>query len=230
MPAAIKNNNKMDANLTVRQAAINDIDFVIEALIEADKSGSQMISTCSIFALSEDEYKEILRDILSQDIENYDYYLSGFLIAELNGEYVGASGSWLEGGDGTPSGVIKSTMLFPYLDKAKISDIKNNIQIIKGSNLPREAGALQLEYVYVREKYRGHGIFTKVVRENIERNLSKYTFSKVQSILFKENYKSYSAFLKFGYKVVEERKAENPEILRFFPFNVKILMEFYLDK
>ncbi len=220
----------MNPNLIIRKATIDDIDFVSEALIEADKSSSPIVSTCKIFDLAEENYKIILREILIQDIEYYDYYLSGFLIAELNGEYVGASGSWLEAGNGTPSGIIKMTMLLAYLDKANISKIKDNIQIIKGLNPTREPGALQLEYIYIREKYRGQGFFAKIVSENINWNLNKYNFSKVQSILFKENSNSYFSFLKFGYKVVEEKKVDNPKVLDFYPFNTKILMELSLER
>ncbi len=220
----------MNSNLIIRKATLEDIDFISEVLIEADKSSSQLISTCKIFALAKENYKIILNDILSHDVEYYDYYLSGFLITELNGEYVGASGSWLEGGGGTPSGIIKTTMLLSYLDKANISIIKNNIQIIKDLNLTREIGALQIENVYIREKYRGQGYFSKIISENIKWNLTKYNFSKVQSILFKENFNSYFSFLKFGYKVVEEKKVDNPKILDFYPFNSKLLMELSTEK
>ncbi len=217
-------------NLNIRQATFNDIEFVIEAIIEADKSGTQMISTCNVFSLSTDEYKNILNDLLRQDIENYDYYLSGFLVAELNGESIGTSGSWLEGGGGKPSGVVKGEVLFSYLDRSKLSNVKNNIKIISGSNLPREIGALQLEYVYIRKDYRGKGIFSQIVSKNIKRNLDKYSFSKVQSILFKANHKSYSAFLKLGYEIIQENKSSNPEILKFFPYDTKIIMELNQDK
>ncbi len=215
----------MNNEVIIRSAAADDIDFVIEAIIEADKSGSDMISVCNIFEITEQEYKKILFNMLSQNIDNYDYYLCGFVIAETNGEYAGACGSWLEGAEGIQSGIIKSTVLFPYLNKEKIIRIKNNLRIIKETALPREIGTLQIENVYVKEKYRGSGIFYLMVTENIKRNLKKYSFTKVQSILLKKNYKSYSAFLKFGYKIVSEKRSENPDILKFLPYDTRILME-----
>ncbi|MCL5029595.1 MAG: hypothetical protein M1480_11345 [Bacteroidetes bacterium] len=215
----------MNNEVIIRQATIDDINFVIEAIIEADKSSTDMISLCNVFAFDADEYKKILFDILNQNIENYDYFLSGYVIAETNGEYVGACGSWLEGADGVQSGIIKSTMLFPYIKDEKIDEIKNNLQIIKEFTLNREIGALQIENIYVREKFRGCGIFYLLVTENIKRNKKKYSFTKVQPILLKSNYKSYSAFLKFGYKIVCEKRTHNPEILKFFPYDTRILME-----
>ena len=220
----------MNSSLIIRKATIDDIDFISEAIIEADKSSTKTVSTCKIFALTENNYKIILQDILVQDIEYYDYYLSGFLIAELNGEYIGTCGSWLEGGNETPSGMTKTTMLLSHLDKSSASLIKNNLQIIKNLTLTRETGALQLEYVYIREKYRGQGFFAKIVSESIKWNFTKYNFSKVQSILLKGNYNSYFAFLKFGYIIVAEKKVDDPKILDFYPFNTKILMEYNEDK
>lgn len=220
----------MIENLQMKQATVEDIDFVIEAIIESEKSGTDVISSCNIFGISEDEFKEILKEALPQNVEGYDYYLSGFLIAESNGEYAGASGSWLEGVNGTPSGILKATILFPYLERTKIKQICKNTQIIKGLTLPREAGTLQLEHGYVREKFRRKGVFVNMVTENIKRNLDKYSFTKAQVILFKDNYKSYYGNLKIGCEVIEERKVDNPEILKFFPYNTKVLMEFNEEK
>ncbi len=220
----------MISDLSIRQATANDIDFVIEAIIESEKGTSNVVSSCNIFNLPEDRFKEILKDVLNQDIENYDYYLSGFLIAESNGEYIGASGSWIENADGTPSGLIKATVLFPYLDKTKMKEINKNSQIIKNLTFTRKNGTLQLEHGYVREKYRRQGVFSQLVMENIKRNFHKNEFPLSQVVLFKQNYKSYNANLKVGYQVVEEKKVEDPVVLNYFPYNTKVLMEFGQDK
>ena len=219
----------MIENLNVRQANSDDIEFVIKAIFESEKSSSEIISSCKIFLLSEDQFKEILMDVLKQDIPNYDYYLSGFLIAEKNGEHVGALGSWLEAEDGTPSGIIKATILFPYLDKNTIKNLNKNTKVIKGLTINREVGALQLEHGYVRPEFRRQGVFTRLIKEHVIRYTQRYdSIEKVQGIIFKENYKSYNAHLKVGYKVIEEKTVEDPAIFNFFPFNTKILVE--LDK
>ncbi|MHB8580334.1 MAG: hypothetical protein ACYDA4_10820 [Ignavibacteriaceae bacterium] len=216
-------------NLNIRRATFNDIDFVIEAILESEKSGTNVISSCNIFGLSVDKFKEILREILAQDIEEYDYYLSGFIVAEKNGEYVGALGSFYENSE-TPSGRIKATILFQYLDKSKMKEISKNSRIIKGITPGREPGCLQLEHGYVREQFRRQGVFLTLIKENIIRNLEKYSFPKVQGILLKDNYKSYNAHLKFGYEVVDERRVDDSEIFNFFPYNTKVLMEFNQEK
>jgi hypothetical protein len=212
-------------NLIFRKANDDDIEFVIEAIIESEKSGSDMVSSCKIFNFTENEFKNILKEILLQDIPNYDYYLSGFLIAEFNGEKIGTVGSWLEAADGTASGMVKATVLFQYLGAAKFKEINKNTKVIKGLTLNREPGTLQLEHGYTKEKFRRQSIFTNVIKRNIKENLQHHNFSKVQGILFNENYKSFKAHLKLGYNVVEEKKVEDPEILKYFPYNSKVLME-----
>ena len=215
--------------MIIRKAGINDIDFIIETIIESEKSSSNVISSCNIFALSEEKFKEILVEILKQNVPNYDYYLSGFLIAEVDGKYVGALGSWYEAADETPSGIIKATILFPYLDRTKMKDISKNTKVIKGLTINREPHTLQLEHGYTCEQYRRQGVFSSLIKANIVRNLQKYSkLEKVQGVLFKANYKSYNAHLKIGYKVVEEKHVDDPEVLNFFPFDTKVLME--LDK
>ena len=220
----------MIEDLNIRRATINDIDFVIEAIIESEKGTSNVVSSCNIFNLPEVRFKEILKDVLEQDIENYDYYLSGFLVAESKGEYIGASGSWIENIDGTPSGLIKATVLFPFLDRTKMKEVNKNSQVIKNLTFARKNGTLQLEHGYVREKYRRQGVFTRLVKENIKSNYSKNQFPLSQVVLFKQNYKSYNANLKVGYQVVEEKRVEDPVVLQYFPYNTKVLMEFNQDK
>ena len=215
----------MIENLKFRNATSDDVDFVIEAIIESEKSGTEMISSCKIFNFTEKEFKNILREILVQDIPGYDYYLSGFIIAELHGEKIGTVGSWIEASSGTASGMVKATVLFQYLGAAKFKEINKNTKVIKGLTLNREPGTLQLEHGYTKEKFRRQGVFTSVIKENIKGNLRDYSFLKVQGILFNENYKSFKAHLKLGYKVIEEKKVADPDIFKFFPYNTKVLME-----
>ncbi len=220
----------MIEGLSIRQATSDDIDFVIEAIFESEKSGSQMVSSCNVFGISLERFKDILKEVLQQNLNYYDYFLSGFVVAEVNGEYAGALGSWMEAGGGTPSGIIKATILFQHIDKSRIKDINQNTRVIKGITPPREVGTLQLEHGYTKEKFRRQGVFTYMIRENIKRNYAAHPFSKVQGILFKENYKSYNCHLKFGYVVVDERTVDDPEVLKFFPYNTKVLMEFSGEK
>jgi RimJ/RimL family protein N-acetyltransferase len=221
----------MIENINVRQATFDDVDFIIEAIVESEKSSSDVISSCNVFGLSEERFKEIIRKVLLENVPNYDYYLSGFILAEKGGEYIGAMGSWIEAAEGVPSGVIKTTILFPYLDKDKMRQISKNASIVKGLTMNREPGTLQLEHDYTRKQYRRQGVFTRLIKENILRNMKEHDeIEKAQVALFKANYKSLNVHLKLGFKIVEEKHVDNPEIFKFFPFDTKVLLELNKEK
>lgn len=217
--------------MQIRQAAANDTEFIIETIIEAEKSGSDMISSCKVLGLTEENFKEIMRQILHDNIPDYDYDLSGFLIAEKNDEYLGALGSWLEAADGNPSGIIKATILFPYLDKNKMNEISKNSKVVKGFTINRKPGALQLEHGYTREPYRRQGVFTTLIKEHIKRSLNKHAgIDMVQTALSKENFKSLNAYLKLGFEIAEEKHVDDPEILKLFPYDTRVVMELSKSK
>jgi len=80
----------MEEEVKIRRANRADIDFIIETIIEAEKSLTDKISYCNIFSLSESELLDILRNILSEDITGQDLCYSEYLIAEVNGVVAGA--------------------------------------------------------------------------------------------------------------------------------------------
>ena len=225
----IPDNHSFD-NINLRAAVPSDLEFIIESIIESEKSGSQIISTCNVFGFSEVEYKEILREILLEDINYCEYGLSGFLIAEYNGECVGTYASWIEGLGGISSGILKASILTPFLNKEKVEEMQRNKLFITALALRREVGALQLEYLYVKNNFRRRGLSSLLIKESIKCNLNRYSFTKVQTILFKDNIPSYCTHLKLGFEVTEEKSADNKNVLKYFPYSSRVLMELYYEK
>jgi len=212
-------------NLILRQATENDLEFVIEGIIESEKSGGNIIGTCKIFGISEDEYKNILREILHENVGDYEYSLSGFLIVENKDEYIGISGSWIEQLGGISSGIMKSSIFADYLSKDNYDKLEHNIKLIESISIHREPFAFQLEHIYLRNNFRRLGLFSFLIKENIKRNLSRYPFTKVQTILFRGNAASYYAHLKFGFNISELKITHDNDIFKYFPYNSKVLME-----
>lgn len=213
-----------------RTANTDDLEFIIEAIIESEKSGAELIGTCLIFGISEEEYKNILAEVLMEDVGDYEYSFKGFLIAESNDEYLGTSGSWIEKLDGVSSGIMKTSILTPYLSEQKIGEMRSNMNIINALTIPREPFAFQLEHIYIRKNFRNRGLFSILIKENIKRNLTRYPFNKVQTILFDKNLASFYAHLKFGFEVIEKKAAADKEVLKYFPFDSKVLMELNKEK
>jgi len=216
----------MNEEFTYRRAEERDIDFIADTIIESEKSGTDKLSYCTIFSLEEAEFRRILKDILLEDIGGQELCLSGYLIAEANGEYAGACCSWIEGKDGTSSSIIKANILFYFLgeEKSRIADERS--ELIRKLNFERESGTIQLESGYVTPKYRGKNVCSNIILELIKNEYAKdNTLTKAQMIIAKTNELSYKANHKIGFEIVEERYVEDEEILKLLPSNRMILME-----
>ncbi len=212
-------------NINLRKANINDIDFIIETIIEAEKSNTSVISSCNIFSLTYDEYNEVLRNILTEDYKNYEFSISNFIIAESDGDFVGALCSWIEGIDGTPSSVIKSSLLFDMIGREKIDKNLKNFKLINQLIIDRNKGSLQLEYGYVRKKFRCKGVFSTLIYYHILNHFQKNGNTlNVQSILFRENNISFHALEKLGFVITKEKYCLEKEIYDIFPYNIKVMM------
>ena len=219
----------MIENLSIRNAASQDIDFIIETIIEADKGGTSVISACNILNISEEEYKNILKNILQENIEGQEYSLSGFLIAEINGVQVGALGSWIEGAVGVSSYILYSNILLNYLKREKIQEVLSNFKITKEVSFKREEGAIQFEYGYVKEEFRRKGIYTRLMIESIKNHYKdNKSIPKTQGICFQKNFKSVKAAEKLGFKVTEIKFSDRDELKKIFPYTEKVLLE--MDK
>ncbi len=215
--------NDFIQNVKIRKAEEKDVDFVIETIIEAEKSGTDKIVSCGLFLLTEDKLREILKEILLKDIEDYEYSLSGFLIAEYKDVSIGALGSWIEELNDLPSSIIKANILIPYLDINNLNIIKNRLRKLNNFGVKREKGAIQLEYGYVIHKFRRKGVFTKLIKENIRKHLNgNLNPNKVETILSKNNYKSFNCYNKLKFDVAFEVKTDDEEILQIFPYNTKV--------
>lgn len=212
--------------LKIRLAKIKDIDFLVEAVIEAEKSSTDMCSSCNIFSITENEFADILKKVFQENIEGHEYCHQGYLIAEVNNEYAGALGSWIEEKSGYPSGLLKANLLMNFIDKSKLIEVNRKTQIIKGLHFSKAKNSIQLEHGYTREKFRRQGVFSKLIKETIKYNFeSNPGVTKVQGVLFKGNYKSYNAHLKLKFRISDEKQVDNPDILKIMPYNSKVMME-----
>ena len=209
-------------NIAIRQATADDKDFIITSIIEAEKSGADIISYCAIFSLTEQEFRGILNNILDEEMEGQELCISNFLVAEVDGERAAALSTWVE----EESGMIKSNLLLYFLGGDKITSAASNLSLLNEINIKREIGTLQVECVYTNEKFRGLGIVRQLIDESIKWRLGQgKAFEKAQVILLKNNESATRAYEKAGFTVMEERHSPDKNILKIFPGDTKILME-----
>jgi ribosomal protein S18 acetylase RimI-like enzyme len=216
-------------NLLIRKAIVNDINFIIETIIEAEKSLSNTISYCKIFSLTEEELVNLFQNILMEDIKGQELCYSEYLIAEENSNFVGACASWVEGAEGFSSSVVKANLLMEYFGHEKINEAQHLFKYLHEINIDREPNTLQIVNAYIKPDYRGQGIISKLILEHIEQQKIKYPFiKKVQLRPTGTNESAYKAYNKMGFDFVLEKKIEEDFILDFIPSKSKILMEKYL--
>lgn len=192
--------------LTFRHAKKEDISFIIEGFIEAEKGGSNLVPTQKIFDLSLKDLEEALYNFFNDpEIIDCELSLKSYHIAELNNYPIASICLWVEGINGLSSNAIRMTSWFQFLGKAKFDTIKNNIELVKKYALTRFEDYLQCEYLYVSTQYRKSGILKRLLKEslyNYSQNLQ--SIKGLQTMLFKENVPSYNFFNSRGFNTNEE--------------------------
>jgi ribosomal protein S18 acetylase RimI-like enzyme len=209
-----------------RQAGISDKNFVINAIIEAEKSGTDVISYCAIFRLSEEELRELLGKILDEHLAGQELYLPGFLVAETGGEAIATMSAWIEKEEGMSSNMIKSNLFMYFLDRNKLLSSMAAIEAVNEVNIDRTEGALQIECVYTHPGHRGKGIAAQLIDEQIKWKREKgNTFSKVQIALMGNNQAAIRAYEKAGFCQSQSKSTDNPVLIDLLSCDTKILME-----
>lgn len=211
--------------MEIKKATESDIPFLVETIIAAEKSGTSVFSYSTLFELEEIKVKEILTEILSEDIQGQELCVSDFLIAFVDGVPAGAICGWVEGREG-PSNILKSNVLMFGFGKEHFGKVLNKAHLMEPLTISREEGCLQLESIYVSEKFRGMGIVNALIDAHLLNSKQHNpAVSKAQIILAKDNDAALRAYEKAGFNMVLEKFQPNAEILKYLPTQHKILME-----
>ena len=80
-----------------RDANVEDIDFLVEAIVNAEKGHRDILPYCALFNIPEDELSSVLKKIFRENITDFDFSLRNFMIAEHEGCPVAAYAGWVEG-------------------------------------------------------------------------------------------------------------------------------------
>lgn len=212
--------------IKLRYAGKNDIDFVVHAIVESLKSGTDIVVYCKLFDLSIDEFKSLAKNMLQEDIEGHDFHLGSFLIAEVDGKYAGTCIAWVENSVGFPSSLVRANLLLDFIDKDIIINLHDRFNLMQQTHLERQKNCLQIEFVYVDSNYRGRGIAPLIIEGHIERLKKRFpTITKAQVIASKTNDNALKAYQKIGFKTVIEKTITNEEAIALIPASTIVLME-----
>ena len=212
--------------LVIRQAEVRDVNFLLETIVTAEKSGTEKLSYCGVFSLNESAVVEVLRRIILEDFAGQELCLSGFLIVEIDGKYAAATCSWVEASGGLSSDLIKANLLRHHMPLESMASVLKWAKKLTGLIIPREPGAIQLESVYVRSEYRGQGALEALFSAHIEAHKTKNRSPrKIQIVTSGGNSRANAAYKKMGFDIVYKRSIDSLEIQKILPSCEKFLLE-----
>ena len=214
------------SKLVLRQATLDDMDFIVTTIIEAEKSSTDKIGPANYFEISEEDYRKYLTQMLEEEIDGCEVSISSFVVAEYDGKVVAARGGWLEGDneDKAPSAVLKSNMFTFILPKENLLKGQSKHDIVKDIMIERDMGAYQFENSYTAPDFRGYHIMAELDNWHINRAIEKGA-KKVQVVVCKENEKALKARQRTGFRVVRTYTSHHPLIRDYYPDDTLLLME-----
>jgi ribosomal protein S18 acetylase RimI-like enzyme len=209
-----------------RQATANDISFLVETIVEAEKSGTEILSYSTIFGLTEEESRKYISKMFLEDIDGCELSISSFLIAEQNGKIAASVGAWIEGSEGIPSNVLKGNLLNYTLPKKCIELAISLNSLLSESHIEYIPNTIQIGVVYVAPGYRGMNLVSVLIEKQISLLTKKHpTVSEIYVQVFGNNLPAIKAYEKANFKVYLVKDAPNKEISKYLPSNKKVLMK-----
>lgn len=214
-------------SLLIRKAVAQDLQFIVQAILDAEYGGIGPIPWCALFELSVDEFREILIQILAEDLEGQEWCLSQFYIASYQGNSVAALSAWIENENGQSSSMLMSSLVYHFIPEQKRKEASERMHRFAQLRIGRTSGALQLESIHTHPDYRGNGIIQYLISTVIqEQKIREPELQQVEILLSGSNKSARKAYEKSGFQCVEEVEypEEASEILSLYPGTSKIKM------
>lgn len=217
-----------ESRYTFRNATIADINFLSDVIIEAKKGISNMVGMANLFELPVEELRNYVKQMLEEEIDGCDFSVSGFIVAEYEGEPVAAFGGWVEGEneDNMPSSLLKSNLIGFTIPMCNVLKAKEKGDIISDLQVEKEMGTYQLEYGYTMPEHRGHHLIGRLIElHEIKALASPSKPTKMQVLVYDNNEPAIKAYKKQGFRVVRHYESKHPDVLKIFPHNKELLLE-----
>ena len=217
-------------DIMVRTATAEDVPFLVDTIIEAEKSGTTILTYSTIFGLSEEDARKYIANMLLEEVDGCELSISSFLLAEKEGRIAGAVGAWIEGYEGVPSSILKGNLLNYTLPKSCIEKASALNNLVKELHIEYKDHSIQIGLVYVSAAFRGQGLANILIDAQVKQLMELspgITESFVQ--VFGNNIAAIRSYEKSGYIVVLEKKSEDSRIIKYFPSSSKVLMKRVLN-
>jgi ribosomal protein S18 acetylase RimI-like enzyme len=216
-----------ESGYLIRAASIDDVDFIIDGIISAEKSGSCILSYSTLYDLPEQRVRQIFDIILNEEVSGCEFALDSFLVAERDGRTVGVTAGWIEGFDGNPpSKELKADLISFFFPRESIMAMTQRAYIFRSLDLKREPGTLQIEFVYTGESERGRGVAGLLIENHIVNAVkANPALEKAQVQVNANNYPAIRAYERCGFSACMKVKSDSPDVSGFLPWHERLLME-----
>jgi len=132
----------------------------------------------------------------------------------------------MEGIDGISSGILKLSAFRSFLSKESINHYKTVAGIANEIGFNRKPGTVQFESIFVPEAYRGRSIGGLLVEALCKDLLQQYPLAEEAYVqVMKHNAVSLHAHEKYGFRIIEEKTGTNPDLLKIYSGNKRVLMK-----
>lgn len=223
----------MSNEITIRRATVKDIDFLVDTIVAAEKSGTDNFGLAKLFELSEDEMRSYIKAMLEEEVDGCELSVSSFLVADHQGKTVSAFAGWVEGQneDGLSSAILKSNLIGYCLPMENVMKSQTKSDIVRPLQIEREEGSYQLEYSYTLPEYRGKGIMKDIINMHIidyQQNTPPHQeggIRKIQVHVFANNEAAIGTYKRCGFEITKEYNSNNPLVEQYFPYHTILLME-----
>ena len=216
----------MKNDFVFRPASVKDIPFLVDTIIEAEKSGTEKLTYSTIFGLSESEARFYIAKMLEEEVDGCEISVSSFIIAERDGRIAAAVGAWVEGSEGIPSLVLKGNLLRYILPSSCMERAIKFNHIIRDLHIEYLDNTIQIGLVYVAPDSRGMGLVKLMIDKQIELLANRYPgISEAYIQVFGNNIPAIKAYQKAGFDVVLRKDASINEIRELMPHTCKVLMK-----
>lgn len=212
--------------IIIRMAAKSDVAFLVETIIEAEKSGTGKLSYSTVFGLSEKESRKYITEMLLEEVDGCEISISSFIVAEKDGKAIAAVSAWIEGIEGIPSKILKGNLLNFILPKECIERATQLNHILHELHMEYFPGAIQKGAGYVLGRYRGNNLLGLLTDELIKRLLAiKPDIKEVFTQIYGSNFRAINANKKIGFKIVLTKESDNKVISLYLPSTNKVMMK-----
>ena len=213
--------------INYRNATIEDVPFIVDIIIEAEKSGTNRLSYSTIFDLSEEEVRKYVTLMLEEEVEGSgELSISSYLLAEKDGKIIAGACAWVENSTEIPTSTLKGNLInftIPRENALKAARLHN---ILHELHFDYKSNVIHMGAGYVAKESRGKGLLLELKQKQLNDLAAQNSdIEEAYVDTFECSKAALRTSEKLGFKLVEIKEATSDEILKYLPSKRKFFLK-----